>query len=64
MSWFLKILLDWFLEKIIGLFSSLYKKYKKDEEIKENAKESVQPLKDAKTGEEIKNATKSALDGF
>lgn len=60
MSWIGKLVLDWALGKIQGLvlwFLALGK-------MKDEAKKSVQPLKDAKSAEEIDAATDSALNKF
>lgn len=47
-GWFLKVLHSW-----LG-----------DDKIKKQEQDSVQPLKDAKTGAEIDKATDSSLDHF
>lgn len=57
-------LLEWLLTKLGGAIVSLWQKLAKRSAIEDSAKESVQPLKDAKTGEEIDNATKDTLGGI
>lgn len=64
---FAKAMLQWLGELLAKFFQYLYDKYqifRKREKVDKEAKDSVQPLKDAKTKEEVDAATDSALDGF
>lgn len=49
---------------IVGWLSKVVHSWLQDRKTESEAKESVQPLKNAKTGEEIDKATDSALGGF
>jgi hypothetical protein len=60
MNWLGKLALDWLYGKIQGLVLWIFAR----EKMKDEAKKSVQPLKDAKTAEEIDAATDSALNKF
>ena len=59
-----RFLLDWFLSKIVAWVGAFIAKMKRRDEIKEESKESVEPLKKAKTEEEIDAAIPKSLDGF
>ena len=63
-SWFGKLLLEFVLEKLTNAVNKLLKKNKDVAQAKVDAEKSTQPLKDAKTDEEIKKAAKDALSGF
>lgn len=67
----LKPLLDWVLDKLIlfggWVFSTIdkaMKKVRKQKLIKEKADQSVEPLKKAKTAQEVDDAAKDALDNI
>lgn len=64
LTWIGKIIVTFGLEKLVGLLTSLVTKYKRNQQIKAQAKESMKPINAAKTKEEINEATRSALDGF
>lgn len=57
-------LVKWLLEKVGSFFFSLYQKLARRKQIESDAKASVQPLKDAKTPEEVDSATNSTLGGI
>lgn len=65
---FLAALLAQLLERILSMIGSAaiaaWKRVARRKEIAKQADESVQPLREAKTGEEIDRASDSALDGF
>lgn len=50
--------------KVISFFMNLWARYRRQSEIKKQSEESVQPLKDATTAEEIDHASDDALSGF
>lgn len=56
--------LQWLLEKLGSYLNAVFKRLKKEKEIEEEAKASVEDLKKAKTGEEVDKATDTALDKF
>jgi hypothetical protein len=56
----LDFVLEWAYRKVARFFKKIFRR----EEIKREAKESVKPLKEAQTGEEIDAATDDALSGM
>lgn len=68
MSWVASLLLpliEWLIEKeLIPWVKKDIGDFKKSEENQKSSDQSVQPLKDAKTGEEVDHASDSALNGF
>lgn len=62
LKWIGTILVPLIFEKVVGLFSSWWAKMKAKKEAKKNAEASMKPLIDAQTGEQIHDATRSALD--
>lgn len=63
--------LDWLKNSLIqlatwifGLLSKAIDQYKQRKQIDEKSKQSVEPLKNAQTKEEIEKASDSALNGF
>lgn len=60
----LKLIIDQVLTRIIEWATALFKKLSRRQEIQKQAEESVKPLVDAKTPEEVRDATKDALDGI
>lgn len=64
LTWLGKLLIPLFLERLAAFIKEQYDKRKKREVDSKESKESVQPLKDAETGEQIDAATKKALDDF
>lgn len=64
LRWLGKLLIPLFLERIAVLIKGQYDKRKKREDDSKQAKESIEPLKAATSGEEIDAATKKALDDF
>lgn len=55
---------EWLLTKLVGLVQGLIEKMMLRKKIEDDAKDSVQPLKDAKTGDEIDAASDDALRKF
>lgn len=55
---------EFFLKKIWALAAALIARSIFKKKTEKESKESVQPLKDAKTGEAIDKSTDSALDGL
>lgn len=69
-SWVGKLALEFLWGKLVGLFTKLaaaakaeWDRRQLNKKIKEDAEASVDPLKKAKTKEEIDAATDDALDG-
>lgn len=52
------------LERLTTFVVGLYQEYLKKKQIEPDAQKSMEPLKNAKTGEEIEKATDPAVDGF
>ena len=64
MSWLLSAFLDWLWGKLSSLLSALWLKKTTEEKIDQEAKDSVEPLKNAQTAEEIDKAADDALNHF
>lgn len=63
LSWLGGLVLNFVWGKLTAFLTSLVAFLKRNKEIDDAAKESVKPLKNAQTGEEIDNATDDALGG-
>lgn len=64
LNWLGKLFLEFIWGKLVAWLSGIAARFKRQKEIEKEAEESVKPLKDAKTADEIDKATDSALDGF
>lgn len=64
MQLLLKLIIDQVLTRLLEWATALVKKLSRRKEVKDQADASVKPLIDAKTPEEVRDATKDALDGF
>lgn len=64
MSWFLTLILDWFWGKIASLVAALAAKKAEEAEIDKEAQDSVVPLENAETADEIDKAADDSLNGF
>jgi len=60
MQWLLNLILDWVLSKVRKALAWWNRK----KTIKQESKDSVKPLEEANTAEEIEEATDDALSGF
>lgn len=64
----LEKLAEWLAEYLLGkaydAITAWLERRRKDRAIDDKAKAQEQPLKDAKTPEEVDDATQNALDGF
>ncbi len=56
--------MEWIMTKIVVLFTKARERMNRDERIKREAEKSVEPLKKAKTSDEIDKASDDALGGF
>lgn len=63
-SWLGKLVIDIVIGKLVAWAKSVIATREARKKAQEEAAKSVQPLKDAKTGEEIDKATNDALDHF
>lgn len=59
-----RFVIDIIVSKLAQIANDIYLSQKRRKENKEKSQESVDPLKKAKTADEIDKATDSALDGF
>ena len=57
-------LVQWILTKLGTLLVATWQKFQRKQEIEHKAEESVVPLKNAQTAEEIDKASQSAVDGI
>lgn len=57
-------LAQWLLTKLFDLGKAFVDKMLRRKKIEDQANDSVEPLKEAKTGAEVDKATDSALDHF
>ena len=64
LSWISKIFLEVIIGKIASFFANIWRFLSRKEEIKKQEQDSVKPLKDAKTAEEIDRAADDALNNF
>jgi hypothetical protein len=64
MTWFLTFILNWLWGKLLAFLTLTTQKIIRKEEIKKEAEESVKPLEDAETADEIDKGADSALDNF
>lgn len=64
MTFLIKAALDWLWGKLANFIGALIAKFINRAEVKKDESASVDPLKNAKTAQEIEDATKSALDGL
>lgn len=62
-SWFGKFVLQFLLGKLIEWVKATKANYDAKKAIEKEARDSVQKLKDAKTAQEVDDATDDALDG-
>ena len=64
LKWITQTIVSVGLDKLIGLFTSMIKSWKAKKEIKQKAEDSMKPLNNAQTGDEIDEATDDALNGL
>ncbi len=61
MQWLANLILNWLWGKASAFFIGLFNKIRRQKAVDQSSKDSVQPLKDAKTPEEIDAAADDAL---
>lgn len=59
-----KFVLDWLLAKLLAFAGGLVRVLMRRKEVEKNAEESVKPIKDAVTEEEIDESTRDTLGGL
>lgn len=59
-----RFILDYVITKLVTFFSELFKKLKNRKDVSDESKESVKPLKDAVSGDDIEKAAKDTLGGL
>lgn len=64
MSWLVKLVLDWALDKLTSWLGGLIRFFERKKQIEDQAKESKKPLDQAKTEKEIDDAAKDILGGM
>lgn len=64
MNFIIKIIVDQILSRLFDWLGKVIANHQRNRAIKDAADASVKPLIDAKTPEEIKDATKDALDNI
>jgi|GEM_PF-2100906 len=63
-TWIGKLIVTVGVDKLIGLLHAFIEQHKADEAAKKKAADSMNPLNDAKTGEEVDEASDDALNGL
>lgn len=61
LKWVARLFLTMIVERLGAYLAQTYARWKRNKQIDEQAKQSTEPLKNAKTGQEIDDATDDAL---
>jgi len=64
LEWIGKLIVTVGIDKIVALIHGWIEQHKADEAAKKKAADSMKPLNDAKTGEEVDEASDDALNGL
>ena len=64
LTWIGNLFLNFIWSKLVAWVSGVAARLKRQKEVEKESQDSVQPLKDAKTADEIDQAARKSLDGF